>query len=161
MAYRRQRFSQVRKVLLSSTSDVYDLLFKVPIENKLKSFQFKLLRNIIHRPSNQRLWKMNLKTFPQCEVTFLLKLPIIIFLRVSCRERFLEWYHTLVKLQTFWKLNTQCSANYMVTSRNQHAFTLFIINLLTARCYVHLPRSKLETPRLDVFIVLLKTKIHH
>ena len=47
----------------------------------------------------------------------------------------------------------------MVTSRNQHAFTLLIINLLIARYYVHLARSKLETPRLDVFIVLLKTKI--
>ena len=47
----------------------------------------------------------------------------------------------------------------MVTSRNQHAFTLLIITLLIARYYVHLARSKLETPRLDVFIVLLKTKI--
>jgi len=35
IAYRRQRLSQARKVLLYSTSDVCDLLFKVPIENKL------------------------------------------------------------------------------------------------------------------------------
>ena len=55
-------------------------------------------------------------------------------------------------------MNTQCYANSMVTSRNQQAFTLLIINLLIARYYVHLARSKLETTRLDVFIVLLKTK---
>ena len=46
-------------------SAVYELLFKVTIENKLRSFQFKLLHNIM--PTNQRLWKMNITTFPQCE----------------------------------------------------------------------------------------------
>ena len=63
IAYRRQGLSQVRKVLLFSTSDVYDLLFKVPIENKLRSFQFKLLRNIIHSYQSTSM-ENELKDFP-------------------------------------------------------------------------------------------------
>ena len=81
VAYSQQRLSQARKVLLYSTSDVYVLLFKVPIENKLRSFQFKLLHDII--PTNQRLWKMNIKLPLNARpVTFLLKLPIISFMSV-------------------------------------------------------------------------------
>ena len=38
-------------------SAVYELPFKITIENKLRSFQFKLIHNIL--PTNQRLWKMN------------------------------------------------------------------------------------------------------
>ena len=40
-------------------SAVYELPFKITIENKLRSFQFKLIHNIL--PTNQRLWKMNVK----------------------------------------------------------------------------------------------------
>ena len=36
---------------------VYELPFQITIENKLRSFQFKLIHNIL--PTNQRLWKMN------------------------------------------------------------------------------------------------------
>ena len=46
-------------------SDVYELPFEVTIENKLRSFQFKLLLNII--PTNQCLWKISIKTSPQCK----------------------------------------------------------------------------------------------
>ena len=44
---------------------VYELPFKITIENKLRSFQFKLIHNIL--PTNQRLWKMNVKSSPKCE----------------------------------------------------------------------------------------------
>ena len=43
----------------------YELPFKIPIENKLRSFQFKLIHNSL--PTNQRLWKMNVKSSPKCE----------------------------------------------------------------------------------------------
>ena len=46
-------------------SAVYELPFKITIENKLRSFQFKLIHNIL--PTNQRLWKMNVKSSPKCE----------------------------------------------------------------------------------------------
>ena len=38
---------------------VYELPFKVTVENKLRSFQFKLIHNII--PTNLSLYKMNIK----------------------------------------------------------------------------------------------------
>ena len=44
---------------------VYKLPFKITIENKLRSFQFKIIQNVI--PTNQGLWKMNIKASPQCE----------------------------------------------------------------------------------------------
>ena len=46
-------------------SAVYELPFKITIENKLRSFQFKLIHNIL--PTNQCLWKMNVKSSPKCE----------------------------------------------------------------------------------------------
>ena len=52
---------------VSNVKDVYELPFKVTVENKLKSFQFKILHNII--PTNLSLYKMNVKEIPQCEAT--------------------------------------------------------------------------------------------
>ena len=46
-------------------SAVYELPFKITIENELRSFQFKLIPNIL--PTNQRHWKMNVKSSPKCE----------------------------------------------------------------------------------------------
>ena len=44
---------------------VYELPFKVTVENKLRSFQFKLIHNII--PTNLSLYKMNIKDSPKCD----------------------------------------------------------------------------------------------
>ena len=47
-------------------SAVYELPFKTTIENKLRSFQFKLVHNIL--PTNQPTpWKMNVKSSPKCK----------------------------------------------------------------------------------------------
>ena len=48
-----------------NVKDVYELPFKVTVENKLRSFQFKIIHNII--PTNLSLYKMNIKVSPQCE----------------------------------------------------------------------------------------------
>ena len=45
-------------------SAVYGLPFKITIENKLRSFQFKLMHNIL--PTNQRLRKMNGTSSSKC-----------------------------------------------------------------------------------------------
>ena len=42
----------------------YELPFKVTVENKLRSFQFKLIHNII--PTNLSLYKMTIKDSPRC-----------------------------------------------------------------------------------------------
>lgn len=47
---------------------------------------------------------------------------------------------------------------FAVTNLNQHTFALSVILLIT-RCYIHLARIKSETPRFNVFVVLLETKI--
>ena len=42
-----------------NVKDIYELFFKVTVENKLRSFQFKIIHNII--PTNLSLYKMNIK----------------------------------------------------------------------------------------------------
>ena len=48
-----------------STKAVYELPFKVTIENKLRCFQYKMLHNIL--PTNSNLYKMKLRTSPSCD----------------------------------------------------------------------------------------------
>ena len=47
-------------------SAVYELPFKITIERKLRSLQFKLIHNIVPTNQPQRLRKMNIKASPQC-----------------------------------------------------------------------------------------------
>ena len=54
----------LRKQVLNVKA-VYKLPFKVTVENKLRSFQFKLIHNII--PTNHSLYKMNIKVSPRCK----------------------------------------------------------------------------------------------
>ena len=55
--------------LVSNLKDVYELPFRVTVENKLRSFQYKLVHNII--PTNLSLYKMKKK-----RVTTLRTLPL-------------------------------------------------------------------------------------
>ena len=48
-----------------STKAVYELPFKVTIENKLRCFQYKVIHNIL--PTNSNLYKMKLRTSPSCD----------------------------------------------------------------------------------------------
>ena len=54
----------LRKQVLNVKA-IYELPFKVTVENKLRSFQFKLIHNII--PTNHSLYKMNIEVSPKCE----------------------------------------------------------------------------------------------
>ena len=139
-------------------SAVYDLPFKITIEIKLRSFQFKLIQNII--PTNQHLWKMNIKASPQCE---------------ECNfptETMTHKFYECPPVKLFWKdvlnwWNSKRSENiipnsneilysYKPESTSFHAFNHY---LFMARYYIHLARNKSETPKLEVFIVLLETEI--
>ena len=44
---------------------IYELPFKVTIENKLRCFQYKVVHNIL--PTNSKLYKMKLRTSPSCD----------------------------------------------------------------------------------------------
>ena len=48
-----------------SPKAIYQLPFKVTVENKLRCFQYKIIHGIL--PTNKRLFKMGLKTSPRCE----------------------------------------------------------------------------------------------
>ena len=76
-------------------SAVYELPFKIAIENKLRSFQFKIIHNIL--PTNQRLWKMKVKSSPKCKQCDAPCETIRHIIRVSCRQNFLGKSHRLVK----------------------------------------------------------------
>ena len=44
---------------------IYELPFKVTMENKLRYFQYKVVHNIL--PTNSKLYKMKLRTSPSCD----------------------------------------------------------------------------------------------
>ena len=48
-----------------STKAVYELPFKVTMENKLTCFQYMVIHNIL--PTNSNLYKMKLRTSPSCD----------------------------------------------------------------------------------------------
>ena len=52
------------KKQVPNVKTVYELPFKVTVENKLRSFQFKLIHYII--PTNLSLYKMSIKDSPRC-----------------------------------------------------------------------------------------------
>ena len=56
---------QLQNQNVTDLEAIYELPFKITIENKLRSFQYKLIHNIL--PTNQRLYKMNIKSSPVCE----------------------------------------------------------------------------------------------
>ena len=136
---------------------VYELPFKITIENKLRSLQFKLIHNIL--PTNQRLSKMNVKSSPKCEQC-----------DAPCQTTSHLFYECPV-VKMFWEKvidwwNRKCSENinpnptevlygYKPESNSFHTFSHY---LLIARYYVYLARNKFETPELEVFIVLPELK---
>ena len=44
---------------------IYELSFKVTMENKLRCFQYKVVHNIL--PTNSKLYEMKLRTSPSCD----------------------------------------------------------------------------------------------
>ena len=69
---------------------IYELPFKVTMENKLRCFQFKVIYNIL--PTNNKLYKMKLKTSPSCD---------------RCgnpNENLLHLLYECPRTQTFWQM---------------------------------------------------------
>ena len=92
-----------------NVKDIYELHFKVTVENKLRSFQFKIIRNIIQyspkiMPVSRSLYKMTIKEMPQYRNanTASSKLKLLFF--VSCvlfSETFLERRYIVEEYQAF------------------------------------------------------------
>ena len=138
--------------------EVYELPFKITIENKLRSFQFKLTHNLI--PTNQLLFKMKIKTSHNCERC------------ESPNETISHIFYDCCKVSALWKLVIQWwnrkRLENMNPNRNEilygykpeyphyYAFNHF---LLIAKYYIHLARIKSELLNINVFLALLQNKI--
>ena len=79
---------------VSNVKAVYQLPFKVTVQNKLRSFQFKLIHNII--PINHSLYKMNIKASPECKRCLVLN-ETLIHMLCECPD-----------VKIFWK-DIQCN----------------------------------------------------
>jgi len=69
---------------------IYELPFKVTMENKLECFQYRVIHNIL--PTNNKLYKMKLKTSPSCD---------------RCGNPYENLLHLLYecpRTQTFWQI---------------------------------------------------------
>ena len=139
-------------------SAVFKFPSKITIENKLRSFQFKLIQNII--PTNQRLWKMNIKASPQCEqCNFPTETTIRMFFECPAVKLFwkdvLNWWN-FKRSESINPSATEILYGYEPESTSPHTFNHY---LLIARYYIYLARNKSKIPKLEVFIIFLETKI--
>ena len=69
---------------------IYELPFKVTMENKLRCFQYKVIHDIL--PTNNKLYKMTLKASPSCD---------------RCSHPYGNLLHLLYecpRTQTFWQM---------------------------------------------------------
>ena len=123
---------------------VYELPFKITIENKLRSFQFKLIHNIL--PTNQRLWKKNVKSSPTCEQCDT-PCETISHIFYECSAVKIFWQ----KLIDWWNRKRSENINSNPTEflygsswiqpESNYSFHTFNHYLLIARNYVYLARN--------------------
>jgi len=88
----------LRKQVLNVKA-VYEFPFKVTVENKLRSFQFKLIRNII--PTNHSLYKMNIKASLECE-RCLVPNETLIHMLCECSDVKIFWKDIMM----WWNANS-------------------------------------------------------
>ena len=137
---------------------VYELPFKVTVENKLRSFQSKVIHNII--PTNRSLYKMNIKDSLRCDRC--------LFQNETLVHMFCEY----PDVKIFWKdvimwWNTKRSDSIDLNSieilygykPEITSFYALIHYLLIAKYHVYLVRNQSETPCLQIFLALLESKI--
>ena len=86
---RPRSVTSARFTLTTALKAIYELPFKVTLENKLRCFQYKIIHNIL--PTNSRLHKMKLKISPSCD---------------HCSSPYETLSHLLYEcstVQTFWQ----------------------------------------------------------
>ena len=140
------------------TKAVYELPFKVTIENKLRCFQYKMLHNIL--PTNSNLYKMKLRTSPSCD---------------RCSHPHENFFYPLYEspcIQFFWQRaiswwNEKTSENvtlsaldilygYKPESNNFQALNHYVI---IAKYHIFLSWLNKTSPSFEIFSLLLNEKI--
>ena len=142
---------------------VYELPFKVTVENKLRSFQFQLIHNII--PTNLSIYKMNIKDSPRCN-RCLFQNETLVRMFCECPGNLLETFKIFWKDVIMW-WNTKRPDNIdpnsieILYGYKPEITSFYALNhyLLIAKYHVYLARNQSETPCLHVFLALLESKI--
>ena len=147
----------LRKQVLNVKA-VYELPFKVTVEIKLRSFQFKLIHNII--PTNHSLYKMNIKASPECE-RCLAPNETLIHMLCECPDVKIFWKDILMWWNAKRSDNISPSNTEILYGYKPETTTFDALNhyLLIAKYHVFLARNPSETPNLKVFLALLDSKI--
>lgn len=137
---------------------IYELPFKITIENKLRSFQYKLIHNIL--PTNQRLYKMKIKASPVCELcNYVNETLEHMFCECPNVKQFwimaIEWWN----VKRFENINPkpiEILYGYKPGSSSFYALNHFF---LIGKYHIYLSKIKSENPMFEVFLCLLKSKI--
>ena len=137
---------------------VYELPFKITVKNKLRSFQFKLIHNII--PTDHSLYKMNIQASPECECC-LVPNETLIHMLCECPDVKIFWKDIMM----WW--NAKCSDNVSPSNTEilygykPETTTFYALNHyhLIAKYHVFLARNRSERENLKVFLALLDSKI--
>ena len=137
---------------------IYELPFKVTLENKLRCFQYKIIHNIL--PTNSRLHKIKLKISPRCD---------------RCSSPYETLSHLLYEcsaVQTIWQkviawwnekrsekvilIDTDIFYGYKPESSSFYALNHFLI---IAKYHIFLSWLNMVSPSFDIFLLLLNEKI--
>ena len=137
---------------------VYELPFNVTVEDKLRSFQFKLIYDII--PSNLSLYKVSIKDSPRCDHC-LFQNETLVHMFCECPDVKIFWKDVIM----WW--NTKCPDDINPNSieilygYKPEITSFYALNhyLLIAKYIVYLARNQSEAPSLQVFLALLESKI--
>ena len=137
---------------------VYELPFKVTVENKLRSFQFKLIHNII--PTNLSLYKMNIKDSPRCD-RCLFQNETLVHMFCECPDVKIFWKDVIMWWNTKRPDNIDPNSIEVLYGYKPEITSFYALNhyLLVAKYHVYLARNQSETPCLQDFLALLESKI--
>ena len=141
-----------------SPKAIYQLPFKVTIENKLRCFQYKIIHGIL--PTNKRLFKMGLKTSPRCDrcnfsnetlVHLLYECPIT----QSFWREIINWWNE--------KRSENCTLNAtdILYGYKPDCTKFYALNHVLIIAKYHIFQAWLDnsSPSFEIFYLVLKEKI--
>jgi len=128
---------------------VYELPFKVTVENKLRNFQFKLIHNII--PTNLSLYKMSIQDSPRCD-RCLFQNETLVHMFFECPDVKIFWKDVIMWWNTKRPDNINPNSIEILYRHKPEITSFFALNhyLLIAKYHVYLARNQPETPSLQV-----------
>ena len=141
-----------------TVKDIYELPFKVTMENKLRCFQYKVVHKIL--PTNSKLYKMKLRASPSCD---------------RCNHPHENLFHLLYECPSthiFWHIVISCwnekrSENVTLNSTDilygykPELNTCLALNhyVIIAKYHVFLLWLNKAYPSFEIFSLLLNEKI--